>query len=156
MRAATAQERGGAPVASIASVTPAEALLIRCLRNWCDGDDGRGRAWADLVRALGPAEARRCLSAFERLCRLLLSHGRRPLMCHRAECSCIGSDEAVFANFVMTAADGTAEDAQMIASLMFDLRAVEEAWACARTVGSALIDSDGVGRVAPAYSVATH
>ena len=62
----------------------------------------------------------------------------------------------MFANLVMTAAQGMAEDAQLIAALMFDLRAVEEASACARSVGSALTGAGRVDRTRTAYSVATH
>ncbi|PWE31176.1 hypothetical protein DDZ14_14235 [Maritimibacter sp. 55A14] len=111
-------EHGAAPVARLDALPPLEALLVRHLRLWCAGPEHQAEVWNALATALGPAAARPCLNALERLIGLMTRCGRRPLMRHGTECVCVGSDEAVFARFVATAAEGAREDAMLIASLM--------------------------------------
>ncbi len=113
-----AARRGGVPVGHLAELPQVEAGAVMCLRLWCDGAEAQARLWSDLSGALGAGPAREALSAFERLVGLLVRHGRRPLMRHHRQCSCVGADEAAFATMVAAAADGQREDAALLASLL--------------------------------------
>lgn len=108
---------GAFPVAVLERLSGAEALTVRCLRGWSDGNDA---VLALLAPAIGPAKARACLASLTEVMRIVTRHGRRPIVCHGAGCACVGSDEAVFARFVSTAATGEREDAMLIASLLVD------------------------------------
>ena len=110
--------RGGSPVAQIDAMPAAEARLIRYLRAWCDGEKGQARVLDELSCAFGTEGARHEVTAFSELMTLIARYGRRPLTRHHSTCLRVGSDEAVFANFVMTAATGEREDAMMVASLL--------------------------------------
>lgn len=103
-------DRGAAPVARMEALPPAEAALVHALRLSCSGDGGRERLSALFGAAAG--------AAFDGLMQALLPHLRRPLMHHATRCACVGADEAVFANFVVTAAWGEREDAMLMATLL--------------------------------------
>lgn len=108
---------GAFPVAAMDRLPEAEALVVRCLRGWSDGPEA---VMALLTPALGPVKARACLRAMGDVMTIVLRHGRRPMIRHGARCACVGSDEAIFAHFVMVAAMGEREDAMLIASLLVD------------------------------------
>ncbi|SFP14673.1 hypothetical protein [Tranquillimonas alkanivorans] len=110
--------RGAMPVGALETLPPDQARLVRYLRLWCDGPDGQAALWNELATRMGPTEGRACLSAFEAAVGMLLRHSRRPLMRHHLECSCVGADEAVFAEFFTAAATGEREDAMMLAVLL--------------------------------------
>jgi hypothetical protein len=111
-----AQHPGGAPVGRLDALAPIEALCVRALRRWCD--DGPEALARDLGLAMGEARGAAAAAAFDALCRRCLTGGRRPLMRHAAGCPCLGADEAAFALFVRTAAEGEREDAMLLACLM--------------------------------------
>lgn len=108
---------GAFPVAAIERLPGAEALVVRCLRGWSDGPEP---VMALLSPALGPVKARACLRAMGDVMAIVLRHGRRRIIRHGARCACVGSDEAIFAHFVMVAATGEREDAMLIASLLVE------------------------------------
>ncbi len=110
--------RGGAPVGMIAELDGIEAASVIYLRLWCNGPDTQADVWNDLTDSLGIGRGRKAVDAFEQLCGLCARHGRRPLMRHSIECKCLGADEACFANFIATAADGDRDDAMLIATLL--------------------------------------
>ncbi len=109
---------GGAPVSTMATLPGCQALMVRYLRDWCDSADGQIRVWSDLATRLGPARGQAALKAFEDMVAILLAFGRRPLVRHQANCACVGSDEAVVALMVSTAASGAEEEAMMIGALL--------------------------------------
>lgn len=109
---------GGAPVSTMATLPGRQALMVRYLRDWCDSADGQIRVWSDLATRLGPARGQAALKAFEDMVAILLAFGRRPLVRHQANCTCVGSDEAVVALMVSTAATGAEEEAMMIGALL--------------------------------------
>jgi hypothetical protein len=45
-------------------------------------------------------------------------HARRPLLCHHAECTCVGSDEAALSLAVSLAAAQEREEAALVLSLI--------------------------------------
>ena len=111
--------RGASAVGHLADLDAVEAAAVICLRIWCDGPDARARMRRDLAGALGACEGQGpALEAFEQLCALCARYGRRPLMRHGLHCTCLGADEACFANIVGAAAGGDREDAMLIASLI--------------------------------------
>lgn len=112
------ERRGGRPVCHLSDLDPVEAAAVLYLRLWCDGPGAQAGVWNDLAASLGPQRGRAALSSFERLCDLCTRHARRPLLRHNVHCACVGSDEACFANFIATAAEGEHEDAIMLACLM--------------------------------------
>lgn len=120
------QNRGGAPVGYLTDVSDLEASTVLYFRLWCEGPDCRARVWSDFATSLGTEHGRAALNAFEDLCTLLTRHCRRRLMRHGLECSCLGADEAIIANFVAAATQGDQEDATLLASLLVrsDLAAV--------------------------------
>ena len=132
------EKRGGAPVGFITELSGIEAASVIYLRLWCNGPDTQAEVWNDFASALGSAPGREALRSFEQLCGLCSRHGRRPLMRHSVSCKCLGSDEACFANFIATAADGEREDAMMIATLLVRPDVAPQVAALAADFGMAL------------------
>ena len=60
-------------------------------------------------------------------------------MRHGTACPCVGSDEAVFARFVMTAATGEREDAMLVATLLVRADVAPVATAAAQSIGLTLL-----------------
>ncbi|WP_088623363.1 hypothetical protein [Oceanicola sp. 22II-s10i] len=114
----TTPPRGGAPVGFLSELPPVEAGAVLCLRQWCDGAEGRRRMSQDFAAALGSRSGEAAIRAFEDLCDLCTRHGRRPLMRHHLGCKCLGADEACFANFIAAASEGSREDALLFATLI--------------------------------------
>lgn len=110
--------RGGASVGFMTELNPVEAAAVLYLRLWSEGDAGRARMRADFRMALGSDGGHRQHAAFCQLCELCVTHGRRPLMRHHLTCKCLGADESCFANFIASAAEGSREDAILIATLI--------------------------------------
>ena len=110
--------RGGAPVGFLTELSPVEVAAVLYLRLWSDGDVGRSQMYADFRQALGADYGRRQQAAFCELCEMCVEHGRRPLMRHHLTCTCLGADESCFANFIASAAEGSREDAILIATLI--------------------------------------
>ncbi len=112
------EKRGGAPVGMLTDLDSVAAASVIYLRMWCNGPETQVDVWNDLAKALGSQRGRKALETFEDLCGLCARHGRRPLMRHSVQCKCIGADEACFANFIATAADGERDDAMLMATLL--------------------------------------
>lgn len=108
--------RGGAPVGVLSELPTVEACSVLYLRLWCEGPDQQAAVWNDLATTLPPHRARKALRAFETLCDLCLRNARRPMMRHSSKCSCVGGDEACFANFVAAACTCEREDAMLFIS----------------------------------------
>lgn len=115
---AGAHNRGGTPVGAVRDLEPAGALAVLYLRLWADGERGRNEIAKAVARGLGEREAEAALRAFETLFELCRHYGRRRIAHHQVSCGCLGSDEACFANFVLTAAEGDHEDAMWMATLI--------------------------------------
>ncbi|RVV97441.1 hypothetical protein EKE94_12885 [Mesobaculum littorinae] len=130
-------DRGAAPVGALAAWPDADARLVRWLRQWCDGPEGQAAVWDEMSTALSPSAAQGGITALQDLLQLIMQAGRRPLMRHAATCDCVGSDEAVFANFVMTAATGDREEAMLMAALLVRADRMAEAAYLAQTLGLA-------------------
>lgn len=130
--------RGGSPVAMLDALPEPEARLVRYLRGWCAGPEGQAGVWNEMAVTLGAPGARAGLAALEALLALFLDHGRRPLMRHHPDCSCVGADEAAFAEFVGLAAEGAREDAMMLAALMIRADMLMQAVGLAETLGLSL------------------
>ncbi len=107
---------GGAPVAHLADLGAVAAAAVLHLRAWGDGD--LAAIAQDFARGLGRGAGACAATDFDQLCGLIARHGRRPLMRHGRNCSCVGADEACFAAFVATAAEGCREDALLMAMLI--------------------------------------
>lgn len=144
--------RGSAAVANLGAVPVMEAAIVRYLRAWCDGPDGQTMVWSDLSTAFGPAAAKEGLEAFERLLSLVLRHGRRPLMRHHMDCTCVGADEAVFAQLVTSAATADHEDAMLIGSLLVKAQVLPLVTDAARRFGQLLLRVPDAGLPAPSIA----
>lgn len=114
----TRPPRGSAPVGHISDLGPVEAGAVIFLRLWAGEPQGRPRLEADFTALLGPVDGPAAAERFDTLCRLCHSHGRRPLCRHAPDCRCLGADEACFAAFLVTACEGEAEDALLMACLL--------------------------------------
>lgn len=132
------QDRGGAPVAVLNRLCPAEALAIINLRMWFDGGIGQHAVWNGFANAFPAGQAVHEMKAFERLLSIILIHGRRPLARHDTGCVCVGADEAIFANLIGTAASGATEDAALIATLLVGAAHAQTVADMAARVGSAI------------------
>lgn len=122
--------RGGFPVAAFDTLPEAERVLVRALRHWSDGPEGQEAIARLLAETMGEAQAKTCQRWLNDLMGIFARHGRRKLVRHQRQCSCVGADEAVFAHFVMLAATGAREDAMLVGSLIVEgplLPAVTEA-----------------------------
>ena len=111
-------KQGGVAVGQLSDQPRLEACFIIYFRMWCDGPDGQSAVWNDLSRGLGQRHGRAALKSLEQLFAVCTEHRRRPLMRHAIGCSCLGADEACFANFISVATDGDREDALLIATLL--------------------------------------
>ena len=139
--------RGGFPVATYDGLSGTEQALVAVLRRWPDEARNAGDGIGPVLRAwMAPAAAMRCRQALEAVLGILARHGRRKLVRHRPNCSCVGADEAVFAHFVMTAATGEREDAMLIGSLMVEGALLLPLVDAARTAGLVLCRADLTGR----------
>jgi hypothetical protein len=112
-----AMNPGGAAVGRLAELPPLEARIIRCVRLWSGGPQGRAALGDDLARWQGRG-TEGVAGALDQLLELTVRHARRPLMGHALHCPCAGSDECVFARFVSLAAEGDREEAVLIAALI--------------------------------------
>lgn len=109
--------RGAAPVGLLDRMDPWEARLVANLRLWCEGPRMQARVRRDydvLCAGRGAEE----YEAFDRLIATLIGASYRPLARHSVGCTCLGADEAIFANFVRTASEGHLTDAALIATLI--------------------------------------
>lgn len=130
--------RGGAPVGFVAELDSVEAGAVLYLRLWCEGPAALQQIRKDFTGSLGPEAGQEALQCFDQLCALCVRHGRRPLMRHEVTCRCLGADEACFANFIATAAEGDREDAILIATLLVRADMAMCLFALAVTFGLAL------------------
>jgi hypothetical protein len=135
----TAQSRhpGAAPVGRITELPPLERMVIRCLRLWSAGPDGRLEL--ELARRHGGPAAQRLADAIGELLLLSVRHARRPLLGHALDCPCAGADECVFARFVSLAAEGAREEAVLIATLLLRADVALTIAALAEEVGLGLM-----------------
>jgi hypothetical protein len=137
----TAQSRhpGAAPVGRITELPPLERMVIRCLRLWSAGPDGRRVLELELARRHGGPAAQRLADAIGELLLLSVRHARRPLLGHALDCPCAGADECVFARFVSLAAEGAREEAVLIATLLLRADVALTIAALAEEVGLGLM-----------------
>jgi len=131
-------KRGGAPVGFLSELDGVEAASVVYLRLWAEGAEAQTRIQHDFAQCLGADPGRRAMENFENLCGLCARHGRRPLMRHAVECSCLGADESCFANFIAAATSGEREDAMLIATLLVRADMAPLLTALATDVGLAL------------------
>jgi len=110
--------RGGAPVGFLSELPQVEAVSVCFLRLWNDSAETRHQADVDLHDLLGPRHGPVAVDSLRQMCDLFSRFARRPVMRHQSGCSCLGADEACFANLVSEAATGQREDALLFAMLM--------------------------------------
>jgi len=110
--------RGGSAVGQIRDLGPVEAGAVLYLRLWCEGSGSRDRLCADFHTSLGAEVGQQAVRSIDEICDMLLRYGRRPLLRHHLACTCVGADEACFANFIAAASEGDREDAALIATLL--------------------------------------
>ncbi len=134
---ATRPPRGAAPVGHLTELTGIEAAAVIYLRLWCEGPHKQIEVWSDFRRTLGSHRAEHACQAFQELCSICCTKGRRPLMRHSIECRCLGGDEACFANLVATAAEGEREDALLMATLIVEPSVAQPLTTLATQVGLA-------------------
>ncbi|MBM7067253.1 hypothetical protein [Actibacterium sp. 188UL27-1] len=127
--------RGGAPVGALASIAAWQASLILNLRLWCDGTRGQQQVCADYHNTFPQDRARQEIALFQELIATLMQHAHRPLVRHQVCCSCVGSDECVFAHMVGTASAGQINDAAMVATLLVNAAQAEHLAILAGQVG---------------------
>lgn len=131
-------KRGAAPVGLVGELDAIEAATVVYLRLWNDSIEGQDQVRWDFAAMLGTDQGHRAARALEELCNLCTQHGRRPLLRHAVQCSCVGADESCFANFVAVAAEGEREDAMLIATLLVRPDVAPLVTALAMDVGLAL------------------
>ena len=110
--------RGAATVGHLQDFDAITAASIVYLRMWCNSAETQASVMHDLTNTLGMGRGRRAVEAFAELCGMCMQHGRRPLCRHALTCQCVGADEASFAHFIATAAEGDRDDAMLIAILL--------------------------------------
>lgn len=113
-----ANRRGAASVGYLTDLPPIEAASIGFLRSWCDSEGSQLGVTREFTRALGDEAGTQAVRMLHQLCAICTDHGRRPLMRHGLNCSCLGADEACFANLISAGSEGAREDAMMLASLI--------------------------------------
>ena len=114
----THSQPGATPVGILTDLEAIAAASVIYLRLWHNGAESQSKVWNEFAVGLGSVQGRAALQAFDQLCALYAMHGRRPMIHHDVSCHCLGSDEACYANFITTAADGEHADAMLIATLL--------------------------------------
>lgn len=132
------RKRGGAAVGILNAMEAWESEAIIDLRLWCDGPEGQEIVWTAFSRHLPHDCAQDAMHAFERLVSIITQNARRPMVRHEVSCSCVGSDECIFAHLLGTASDGHLNDASLIASLLVSPAQAEHVALLAGQVGCAL------------------
>ncbi len=134
--------RGAFPVAAIDTLSGPEQLLVRALRYASDESQGMVRIARMFEARMTAQAAQTAQDALEEVFATIARHGRRRLMRHKLACSCVSSDEAVFAHFVMLAATGEREDAMLVGALMVEGPLLLPFTDAARRVGLELMRAD--------------
>ncbi len=136
----TAHQRnpGGAAIGKLSELPPLERRVVRCVRMWSGGPQGKTALREELARRHGRG-AVSLAGALDALLETTLRHARRPLMGHALDCPCAGSDECVFARFVSLAAEGAREEAVLIAALIVRADVALAITGLAETVGIGLM-----------------
>jgi hypothetical protein len=134
---------GAAPVGRLAELPPLERQVIRFLRFWSAGPEGRALALGELAARHGPAAAERLAARFNDLLGITARHARRPLLGHAPDCPCAGGDECVFARFVALAAEGAREEAILMAALIVRADLALGLAALAEEIGLGLMRGQG-------------
>ncbi|MEL7213164.1 MAG: hypothetical protein AAGK92_10910 [Pseudomonadota bacterium] len=134
--------RGGAAVASLKSMRPSEARIVRNLRLWCEGPDGQAQVWIHYRTSFPGPRARVECKAFEMLLQIVISTAHRPLVRHEVACTCVGSDECIFLHLVNTAGHGHLRDAALIATLLVGPQYAEHVAGLAAQVGKGALSFD--------------
>lgn len=134
--------RGAFPVAAIDTLSGPEQTLVKALRYGADEAHGMARIARMLEPRMGAQAAQAVQDALAELLATIARHGRRRLMRHKLACSCVSSDEAVFAHFVMLAATGEREDAMLVGALMVEGPLLLPFTEAARRAGLELLRAD--------------
>ena len=136
---------GGAPVGKMEFLDLEEYTIISFLRRWCDGKIFREQLKKELIINLGYAEGNQTFESFKNLCDLIFKNGRRALIRHKTDCSCVGADESCFAQLILRAANNYSEDAILIALLLIPAHLATETLDLATKIGVSikkLVDQD--------------
>lgn len=98
----TAQPRSpvARAVGHLAELPRLERRIVRCIRLWSGGPEGRERLGREFVTWAGGA-APRLAVVLDDLLKTTVRHARRPLMAHALDCPCAGADECIFARFAL-------------------------------------------------------
>ena len=110
--------RGGATIGHLQDFDAVATASIVYLRMWGERPAGQSRVHRDLMCTLGEQRGGHACDVFAELNSICERHARRPLMHYPVRCKCVGADEACFAHFIATAADGDAADALMFAMVL--------------------------------------
>ncbi|SLN66818.1 hypothetical protein AQS8620_03105 [Aquimixticola soesokkakensis] len=110
--------RGGAPVGALADLDPVDARAVTYFRMWCHGATTRTRLREEVTAIMGTNEGLSFCRCLRDLHDVTVHYGRRALMCHQVNCSCLGADECALAHLIGAAREGAREDAMLLASLI--------------------------------------
>ena len=138
---------GGAPVGKMELLDLEEYTIISFLRRWCEGDTFREQLKKELIINLGYAEGNQTYDSFKNLCEMIFNHGRRALIRHKTDCSCVGADESCFAQLIWRASNNYKEDAILISLLLMPPHLAAETVNLAKIIGTSiktLIDTDKI------------
>ena len=113
-----AERRGATPLASLSTMEPWEAALIKRTRSWCHSPAGQARVVRELGQLMPPDAVSEELSYLHDLLSLIDENANRPMVYHHVDCACAGADECIFAHLVSIASGGELHDAALIASLL--------------------------------------
>jgi len=106
------------PVARLDALPELQAWCVTALRHWMEGPATQTALRRDLACSHGVAGGRAILRDLDSLLDLICRDGRRQMMRRHVGCAAVAADEAVFAQFVATAATGQREDALLMAMLI--------------------------------------
>ncbi|PIE14493.1 MAG: hypothetical protein CSA70_01705 [Rhodobacterales bacterium] len=104
---------GAAAVGHLRDLTPQQVAVVQAFRCWAPKD-----APAAERREFANRCGENTCAALDEFFAITQCYGRRPLVRHAPKCSCLGADEAWFANMVDRATTGDPEDAMMLATLL--------------------------------------
>ncbi len=111
-----AENAGARPVGYLKDLDAVQASAVLYLRKWGTGEDSRKELEHNFGSYFGNFKGTQIADNFDTLCECFARYARRPLVYHHIQCSCLGADEACFANFIGYSESRTREDAMLLAA----------------------------------------
>ena len=112
----SAENAGARPAGYLKDLDAVQASAVLCLRKWGNGEKSRKEIEHNFSSYFGNFKGTQIADNFDTLCECFARYARRSLVHHHIQFSCLGADEACFANFIGYSESGNREEAMLLAA----------------------------------------